>query len=101
MTLGLLGAALTEFIGIHAIFGAFLVGVALGDSTHLQERTRVMIDEFISFIFAPLFFASIGLKRQLHHALRPAARGVRADVGLPGKALGWRSGRSLGWFPAA
>jgi Kef-type K+ transport system membrane component KefB/mannitol/fructose-specific phosphotransferase system IIA component (Ntr-type) len=62
VTLGLLGAAATEFAGIHAIFGAFLVGVALGDSTHLSERTRVLIDEFVSFIFAPLFFASIGLK---------------------------------------
>ena len=62
ITLGLLGAAVTEFIGIHAIFGAFLVGVALGDSSHLSERTRVMIDQFISFIFAPVFFATIGLK---------------------------------------
>jgi mannitol/fructose-specific phosphotransferase system IIA component (Ntr-type) len=44
------------------MFGAFLVGVALGDSSHLQERTRTMIDEFISFIFAPLFVASIGLR---------------------------------------
>ena len=61
-TLAFAGAAFTEAIGIHAMFGAFLVGVALGDSPHLQERTRAMIDEFISFIFAPLFFASIGLK---------------------------------------
>ncbi len=62
VTVALLGAAFTEFIGIHAIFGAFIVGVALGDSTHLSERTRVMLDEFVSFIFAPLYFASIGLK---------------------------------------
>lgn len=62
VTLGLLGATFTEYIGIHAIFGAFLVGVALGDSSHLQERTRVMIDEFVSFVFAPLFFATLGLK---------------------------------------
>jgi mannitol/fructose-specific phosphotransferase system IIA component (Ntr-type) len=38
------------------------VGVALGDSTHLRERTRATIDHFASFIFAPVFFASIGLK---------------------------------------
>jgi Kef-type K+ transport system membrane component KefB len=62
MVLGLLGAAFTEHIGIHAIFGSFLVGVALGESTHLQERTRVMIEEFVSIIFAPVFFASIGLR---------------------------------------
>lgn len=62
MTLALLGAALTEWIGIHAIFGSFLVGIAIGDSSHLRERTRFIIDQFVSFIFAPVFFASIGLK---------------------------------------
>jgi Kef-type K+ transport system membrane component KefB/mannitol/fructose-specific phosphotransferase system IIA component len=62
LVLALLGAAFTEWIGIHAIFGSFLVGVALGDSHHLRERTRVVIDQFVSFIFAPVFFASIGLR---------------------------------------
>lgn len=62
VTAGLVGAALTEFIGVHAVFGAFLVGVAFGDSPHLQARTRVMFDNFTAFVFAPLFFASIGLK---------------------------------------
>lgn len=58
----ILCAALTEWIGIHAIFGSFLFGVALGESRHLRERTRATLDQFISFIFAPLFFASIGLR---------------------------------------
>ena len=62
LSLCLVAAAFTEWIGIHAIFGSFLAGVALGDSKHLNERTRTTIDQFISFIFAPLFFASIGLK---------------------------------------
>lgn len=61
LSLGLFGAAFTEWIGVHAIFGAFLVGVAIGDSSHLREQTRAIIHQFISFIFAPLFFASIGL----------------------------------------
>ncbi|HEY7711020.1 MAG TPA: cation:proton antiporter [Candidatus Entotheonella sp.] len=59
--LALLAAAFTEYIGVHAIFGAFLVGVAIGDSSHLREQTRMVIQQFVSFIFAPLFFASIGL----------------------------------------
>jgi Kef-type K+ transport system membrane component KefB/mannitol/fructose-specific phosphotransferase system IIA component len=62
LVLALFGAAFTEWIGIHAIFGSFLVGVAVGDSPHLRERTRVIIDQFVSFFFAPVFFASIGLK---------------------------------------
>jgi K+:H+ antiporter len=61
VSLALLAAALTEWIGIHAIFGAFLVGVALGDSSHLHQQTRRTIHDFVSFIFAPLFFASVGL----------------------------------------
>lgn len=62
IVLALAGGAFTEWIGIHAVFGAFIVGVALGDSPHLRERTRATIDQFVSFIFAPLFFASIGLQ---------------------------------------
>lgn len=62
LTGGLSCAALTEFIGIHAIFGAFIFGVALGNSSHLRPYTRTLLDQFISFIFAPIFFASIGLQ---------------------------------------
>lgn len=62
IVLALLGASFTEWIGIHAIFGSFLVGVALGDSTHLKERTRQTLESFVTFIFAPLFFATVGLK---------------------------------------
>jgi Kef-type K+ transport system membrane component KefB/mannitol/fructose-specific phosphotransferase system IIA component (Ntr-type) len=62
LALALISAAFTEWIGIHAIFGAFLAGIALGDSKHLRERTRATIEQFVSFIFAPLFFAGIGLK---------------------------------------
>jgi Kef-type K+ transport system membrane component KefB/mannitol/fructose-specific phosphotransferase system IIA component (Ntr-type) len=61
MVITLLCAAATEAIGIHAIFGAFIAGVAIGDSSHLRERTRETLHEFISNFFAPLFFASIGL----------------------------------------
>jgi Kef-type K+ transport system membrane component KefB len=59
---GMFAAAFTEWIGIHSILGAFMFGVAFGDSTHLREKTRQILDHFISFIFAPLFFASIGLR---------------------------------------
>ncbi|MDR7131222.1 Kef-type K+ transport system membrane component KefB [Algoriphagus sp. 4150] len=57
-----LAAAFTEWLGIHAIFGAFIFGVALGDSDHLSEKAKEIIHQFINNIFAPLFFVSIGLK---------------------------------------
>lgn len=62
LTGALLSSAFTEWVGIHAIFGAFIFGVAFGDSRHLRMQTRTTLEQFISFIFAPLFFASIGLK---------------------------------------
>jgi mannitol/fructose-specific phosphotransferase system IIA component (Ntr-type) len=62
IVLTLFAAAFTEWIGVHGILGAFLFGVALGDSPHLRERTRGTIDHFVSFIFAPLFFATIALR---------------------------------------
>ncbi len=61
MAFCLLAAAFTEFIGIHAIFGAFIIGVAFGDSQHLTERAKEILHHFINNIFAPLFFVSIGL----------------------------------------
>ncbi len=60
--LALIGAACTTWIGIHPIFGSFLVGIALGDSSHVREHTKKVISQFVSFFFAPLFFASIGLR---------------------------------------
>ncbi len=54
-------AAFTEYIGIHAIFGAFIIGVALGDSEHMSERAKEIVHQFINNIFGPLFFVSIGL----------------------------------------
>lgn len=60
--LTLLGASFTEWIGIHVIFGAFFIGMALGDSLHLRRRTRYIVDQFVSSVFSPIFFASIGLK---------------------------------------
>lgn len=58
----LLAAAFTEYIGIHAIFGAFIFGVALGDSKHFTERAKEIVYHFVNNIFAPLFFVTIGLK---------------------------------------
>jgi len=63
LTILMLTAALsTEMIGIHAIFGAFLLGVALdfdrGENNHAHE----IIGRFAIGFFAPLYFVSIGLR---------------------------------------
>lgn len=58
----LLAAALAETIGIHAIFGAFLVGVALGQGLEEGNHAQEIIYQFAISFFAPLYFVSIGLK---------------------------------------
>jgi len=58
----LLAAAFTEYIHIHAILGAFIAGLAIGDSVYLREQAREIIHQFVTNFFAPLFFVSIGLK---------------------------------------
>jgi Kef-type K+ transport system membrane component KefB len=58
----LLCAAFTEWIGVHAVFGAFLFGVSIGNSRHLKEHTRTTIAQFVSYVFAPIFFASVALR---------------------------------------
>lgn len=96
MAVGLLAAAFTEWIGVHAIFGAFLLGVALGDSRYLRERTRTTLEQFISFIFAPLFFASIGLRVDFVANFDWLLVGVVLVVSCAGKLFGcYAAGR---WF---
>jgi Kef-type K+ transport system membrane component KefB/mannitol/fructose-specific phosphotransferase system IIA component (Ntr-type) len=60
--LSLFGAAATQAIGLHAVFGGFVVGLTVGGSTRVRERTRVAIEDFVVNVFAPVFFASIGLR---------------------------------------
>lgn len=59
---GLLGGAVTTWIGIHALFGFFIVGIMAGESRKLSEHTRHVFSQLVNAILVPLFFASIGLK---------------------------------------
>jgi Kef-type K+ transport system membrane component KefB len=58
----LIAAALAEAIGLHAIFGAFLIGVALGQKDNGDNPVHEIIYQFAISFFAPLYFVSIGLK---------------------------------------
>lgn len=94
LTLALFGSAFTAYAGIHALFGAFLVGVALGDSSHLREKTRYTINDFVSYFFAPLFFGSIGLRvdfaANFHPLLCLAVFGLACVCKILGSGLGAR-----------
>ncbi len=59
-----LSAVGAEQVGINAIFGAFLVGMALsqGHDPEQEKEINSMIQPFALNFFAPLYFVSVGLK---------------------------------------
>lgn len=91
-------AAFTEYIGIHAVFGAFIVGVALGDSEHLSERAKEIVHQFINNIFAPLFFVSIGLKVNFIENFDLTLTLAIIAIAFAGKIVGSGWGTRLGGF---
>jgi len=58
----LVAAAVTETIGIHAIWGAFLIGVALAQTSKKRNTVHETIYQFAISFFAPIYFVSIGLQ---------------------------------------
>lgn len=96
LSLCLLCAAFTEFIHIHAILGAFIAGLAIGDSVYLREQAREIMHQFVTSFFAPLFFVSIGLKVNFieHFDLKVVALIVL--IAFVGKVAGAGIGARLG-----
>ena len=92
----LLSAAFTEAINIHAILGAFIAGIAFGDSVHLREQAREIIHQFVTNFFAPLFFVSIGLKVNFIENFNPLIVAIVLALAFIGKVLGATIGARLG-----
>jgi Kef-type K+ transport system membrane component KefB len=55
-------AALAQWIGVHAIFGALLAGMMIGETGEIANHSRDTLRNFVLYLFAPIFFASIGLR---------------------------------------
>jgi Kef-type K+ transport system membrane component KefB len=68
----LLTAALAEAIGIHAVLGAFLVGVALAQNNGKRDEAHEAIYQLAVSCFAPLYFVSIGLQADFARNFDPA-----------------------------
>jgi Kef-type K+ transport system membrane component KefB len=62
---GLASALLTEVIGIHALFGAFLAGVIMPSNADLRKFLTDRLEVFTSCFLLPLFFAFTGLRTQV------------------------------------
>jgi Kef-type K+ transport system membrane component KefB/mannitol/fructose-specific phosphotransferase system IIA component (Ntr-type) len=95
-TLTLAGAAFAEFAGIHAVFGAFITGIAVGESSHLRKRTSEHIHSIVTNVFAPFFFASIGLRTNFVSNFNLGLTAAVIGVACVGKLLGAGWGARLG-----
>jgi Kef-type K+ transport system membrane component KefB len=60
----LCGAFITDKIGVHAIFGAFLIGLSLPRNSSLVRDLTRTIERGVRVVL-PLFFAVVGLKVHL------------------------------------
>lgn len=89
-------AAFTEAMGVHAILGAFIMGIALGDSVHLNEKAREIIHQFVTNIFAPLFFVSIGLHVNFIEHFNPVLILIVLVIAFTGKIIGAGVGAYMG-----
>ncbi|KAK4392231.1 Cation/H(+) antiporter 20 [Sesamum angolense] len=52
----------TDLIGIHAIFGAFIFGLIIPKGGDFARRLTERIEDFVSGLLLPLYFALNGLK---------------------------------------
>jgi len=86
--LGLVCGAITQKIGIHALFGFFLAGIMAGSSRSLSENVRQVISQMVYAIFVPLFFVSIGLKVDFLKSFDILLVLLLTVVGIGGRFLG-------------
>ncbi|CDY24802.1 BnaA08g15080D [Brassica napus] len=63
-TLGIVLAAsfVTDLIGIHALFGAFVIGVIFPKEGNFANSLVEKVEDLVSGLFLPLYFVSSGLK---------------------------------------
>ena len=61
----LISALITETIGIHALFGAFIAGVVMPPSADFRMFLRDKLESFSAAALLPLFFAFTGLRTQI------------------------------------
>jgi Kef-type K+ transport system membrane component KefB/mannitol/fructose-specific phosphotransferase system IIA component (Ntr-type) len=100
IVLALLGASATHAIGLHAVFGGFVVGLTIGGSARVNARTRTVIEDFVTNVFAPVFFASIGLRVDFVSAFDPLLCLVVLVVATVPKLVGCTLGARIGGGPA-
>lgn len=61
----IVSAYMTEVIGIHALFGAFMAGVIMPVNTHFRTIFIEKVEDVALVLLLPLFFVFTGLRTQI------------------------------------
>ncbi|MCJ0875391.1 cation:proton antiporter [Streptomyces sp. AP-93] len=96
----LLSAAATHALGLEAMFGAFLAGMLIGSGPRGVRARLAPLRTVVLAVFAPLFFATAGLRIELGALANPTALAAAAAlllVAVLGKVAGAFAGaRAVG-----
>jgi len=95
VVLCLLGALTTEYIGIHAIFGAFLMGIVIGTSNAFNQASKQIIKRFVYSVFVPIFWISLGLRVNFITSFDISIFILMFSAGLFSKVIGGFIGAKL------
>jgi Kef-type K+ transport system membrane component KefB len=63
--LTLASSIVTEWIGIHVLFGAFLMGAIMPKGTNFVRTLTEKLEDYTVVLLLPLFFAYTGLRTQI------------------------------------
>jgi Kef-type K+ transport system membrane component KefB len=98
LLLGLAGAAVTQALHLEAFLGAFLVGIQLARVPRARAVLADRLGSLTVAVFAPLFFATAGLRVDAAALARPTLLGITlllVVVASVGKFLGAYGGARL------
>ena len=65
-------ALATESIGIHALFGAFLLGALIPHDSHVARDIQTKLEDAVVVLLLPVFFAFTGMRTQMGLLSGPA-----------------------------
>lgn len=103
----LLSALTTEAIGVHAVFGAFLLGAVIPHDSRIAQEFTSKLKEIVTILLLPAFFAYTGMRMQIgllsdwSSWLWCGAIIVVATLGKFGGTLAAARVTGLGWRDAA
>jgi Kef-type K+ transport system membrane component KefB/nucleotide-binding universal stress UspA family protein len=92
VAIAMICAIVTQAIGIHAVFGAFVAGTMLGRSARVRQSDRGELEALTLGVFAPLFFAYSGIKVDIFALQGFGLLSAVVAIAIFGKIIGCTAG---------